>query len=70
MLVVCHGFVVRVLIAYLNNLTPKQWKDAMVLESRHEKSILSVPNAKPVFYRYEKDCVEQIALNPQEQAKL
>ena len=68
-LVVCHGFVVRVLIAYLNNLTPAEWEQAMLLESRHEKSVLSVPNAKPIFYRYEKDCVEQITLDEQ-QSKL
>lgn len=59
-LIVCHGFVVRVLLAYLNNLTPLQWRKAMILETKHENSILTVPNAVPVFYNYTDKGMEEI----------
>jgi len=50
----CHGFVIRVILAYIQNMTPADWQEAMKLEMRHEKCKLDVPNASPVVFDYVK----------------
>mmetsp|Transcript_2783 Transcript_2783/g.3268 ORF Transcript_2783/g.3268 Transcript_2783/m.3268 type:complete len:270 (+) Transcript_2783:82-891(+) len=48
----CHGFVIRVILAYIQKLSPSDWQIAMKKEIRHEKSALDVPNATPFAFDY------------------
>ncbi len=54
-LFVCHAFVVRVLLKYMYNLSDKEWYRQMALESDHKLrkySVLRIPNAHPVVFKY------------------
>lgn len=54
-LIVCHGFVIRALIAYLNDMKPDEWRTEMYKEVNKEKSSLHVKNADPLIYSFVKD---------------